>query len=131
MSPERLPWDMTPTSRRFVDLLDGELQISGNLGDGSTWGRRFDQTKPGPVLTATDVPHTRLTNFACNVPPDAPVYEDAQNGALEFQVTLGHAYGRKCLKWGGLYLGAGGKFGSGGGPESDCDNFMVLSSDSP
>ena len=39
-SAERLPWDMNPKSRRFVDLRDGELQISGDLGDGSRWGRR-------------------------------------------------------------------------------------------
>ena len=110
-SAERLPWDMNPKSRRFVDLRDGELQISGDLGDGSRWGRRFDRKATSPVLTETETPALRMTNFIVNVPPDAPVFPDAQKGALEFKVTLGEVDGTKVLKWSSLYAGKGGSFG--------------------
>ena len=128
-SAERLPWDMNPKSRRFVDLRDGELQISGDLGDGSRWGRRFDRKATSPVLTETETPALRMTNFIVNVPPDAPVFPDAQKGALEFKVTLGEVDGTKVLKWSSLYAGKGGSFGGYKCPKGDCDNFMVLVAD--
>ena len=71
---ERPPWDMHCWSRRYVDLNEGELQISGYHGTaGSEWGRRFDKTtEVNPVLAAGDGPAARVTSFLCKVPRTRP-----------------------------------------------------------
>ena len=122
---ERLPWDMNPASRRFIDLIDGQLCMSADHGDGNRWGRRFDPSKPGPVFTTTSQPAMRQTSLAVNVPPGAEIYADAAAGALTFNVTLGRAFGCSCLKWSTVYGGRGGKFLDQVVPPSQCDNFLV------
>mmetsp|Transcript_27977 Transcript_27977/g.63301 ORF Transcript_27977/g.63301 Transcript_27977/m.63301 type:complete len:157 (-) Transcript_27977:84-554(-) len=117
------PDDKNPDSRRFIDLIDGELSVSADTG-GEKWGRRFDPATPvNPTLAATDSPCQRKTNFASKVPKDAPVYPQVLDGALCFTLTMGRCGGKKVLKWNGLYDGKGGKFGENDAPASDCDNF--------
>mmetsp|Transcript_28216 Transcript_28216/g.51955 ORF Transcript_28216/g.51955 Transcript_28216/m.51955 type:complete len:553 (-) Transcript_28216:64-1722(-) len=119
------PDDTNPASRRFVDFdaESGTFQVSADTG-GEKWGRRFDTSTPvNPTLAATDVPHVRKTSFLSKIPEDAPIYADAKNGALEFTLVMGTAFGHKVLKWNGLYDGKGGKFGDNEVPPSDCDNF--------
>ena len=129
---ERPPWAMHCWSHRYVDLNEGELQISGYHGTaGSEWGRRFDKTTDvNPVLAAGDGPAARVTSFLCKVPADAPVRADAEAGALEFVVTLGtvaHKSTRtKCLRWSTVYKGAGGKFGAFEFPPQADENFWVM-----
>ena len=130
-SKERLPWDMNPKSRRFIDLRDSTLYVSGDLGDGSKWGKRFDSKAEGPIFLETSEPSKRLTNFICNVPPDAPVYADAKAGALQFTVTLGRIGDTKVIRWSSLYNGKGGRFGGFKCPKGDCDNFMVQVDENP
>lgn len=119
------PDDANPDSRRFIDLDEdsGELQVSADTGV-ERWGRRFDKsTSVNPVLAETDSPNQRKTSFLSKVPEDAPIYAAAAAGALNFTLTLGHAFGQKVMKWNGLYDGRGGKFGGNDIPASDCDNF--------
>mmetsp|Transcript_110939 Transcript_110939/g.324510 ORF Transcript_110939/g.324510 Transcript_110939/m.324510 type:complete len:160 (-) Transcript_110939:102-581(-) len=119
------PDDKNPDSRRFIDLRDGELQVSADTG-GEQWGRRFHpEGLVNPVLAATDVPGVCKTSFLSKVPKDAPIYEDVLNGALDFTLTLGMAFGTKVIKWSGVYDGKGGKLGDETVPPSDCDNFWA------
>jgi len=123
-TPERQPWDNNLQSRRWVDLVDGELRISGDYGTGTTWGRRFEPEKvDNPVLVGTGA--RRETNFISQMPADAPPRADAENGALEFIVTLGQIRGAKCLRWSTLYKGAGGKFAAITAPPDDGENYWV------
>ena len=111
MSAQRKPWDTNPKSRRFIDLRDGELQVSEDLGDGSQEGRRFDPTtSANPVLEAMASPTSRALSFITKVPETAPPYAEVQNGALNFTVVLGKAFGKKVLKINTLYNGTGGPF---------------------
>ena len=74
------------------------------------------------LRTGNDV--ERKVSFRTKVPADAPVYEEAQNGALNFTLTLGTSSdGKGCIMWNGLYDGKGGPFGGNDVPPSDCDNF--------
>jgi hypothetical protein len=57
------------------------------------------------------------------VPPDSPLYVDAQNGALNFTVILSTVSGEKMIKWNGVYNGQGGDIDGVYAPPSDCDNF--------
>ena len=114
MSTERKPWDTDPKSRRFIDLRDGELQVSEHLGplfDNAKSGRRFDPTTTAnPTLDAMASPLQKSLSFISKVPPEAPPYADAQNGALNFTATMGKAFGRKVLKLNTIYNGSGGSF---------------------
>jgi len=119
------PDDTNPDSRRFLDFAEeaGELQVSADTG-GEKWGRRFDKTTSvNPVLAPTEKSCVRKTSFLSKVPPEAPVYEEAMDGALDFTLELGTAFGEKVIKWNGLYDGKGGKFGGNTVPASDSDNF--------
>jgi len=119
------PDDDNPDSRRFIDLdeTSGELQVSADTG-GEKWGRRFDKsTSVNPILVAADAPNARKTSFLSKVPKDAPVYEEAVAGALDFTLIMGTAFGEKVIKWNGLYDGKGGKFDGKDVTASDCDNF--------
>jgi len=123
---ERKPWEKNAWSRRFVENIGDELCISGDYGD-KQWGRRFDATTDAyPTLTTPDPKSaTRTTSFLCQVPPDAPARADAENGALEFVVTLGTIRGTKALRWSTTYKGAGGKFGEQTFPPDDGENIWV------
>ena len=112
MSAERKPWDTNPRSRRFVDLNGGELQVSEDTADGYQSGRRFfPDTAANPTLKPiAGVPNARSMSFKSKIPPDAPPYKDAQNGALDFTGELGTAFGRKVIKLNTLYNGKGGPF---------------------
>ena len=58
-------------SRRFIDLIDGNLSVSAATG-GEKWGRRFHpKGKVNPVLKATATPWERTTDFVSKVPDDA------------------------------------------------------------
>lgn len=132
---EMPPWDVNPDSRRYVDLIGGKLQVSAFVGsngyDAYHWGRRFVPGKLGPELAPAGYGwSTTTTDFICNVPEDAPIYADARNGALVFNVTVGTAFGCKCLRWGGLYADKGGKFGAIEVPGAVADNFMLALTDS-
>jgi len=108
-SAERKPWDKNPNSRRFIDLRDGELQISEDLGDGSRSGRRFDPTTmANPILVSTDQPNARHISFLCKFTPGGKAYKDAQAGAFEFTGVLGTAFGEKVMKINTVYNGKGG-----------------------
>ena len=123
---ERQPWDTAPSSRKFIDLHHGELQVSADLGEGTCWGRRFNpKASVNPVFIPSEDLSTCTTSFISMVPPDAPVYADAQAGALEFEVVMGEAFGCKCLCWSTLYRGKGGKYGEHVVPASACDNFWL------
>jgi len=65
----------------------------------------------------------RSTSFITKVPPGDPLYEDAQNGALNFTLVLSMVFGQKVIKWNGVYNGAGGDMNGVYVPPSDCDNF--------
>ena len=111
MTADRLPWDTNPQSRRFIDLREGELQVSEDLGDGSRAGRRFfANTTANPVLEVMAAPNARSLSFISKVPPEAPPYADAQAGALNFTAVMGRAFGRRVLKLNTLYNGTGGPF---------------------
>ena len=55
-------------------------------------------------------PLQKSLSFISKVPPEAPPYADAQNGALNFTATMGKAFGRKVLKLNTLYNDSGGSF---------------------
>lgn len=119
------PDDANPNSRRFIDLDDasGELQVSADTGT-EKWGRRFDSTTSvNPVLAATANSNTRKTNFLSKIPTDAPIYAEAKAGALSFTLVLGTAFGKKVIKWNGLYDGKGGTFAGKEVSPCGCDNF--------
>jgi hypothetical protein len=119
------PDDKNPASRRFIDLdlATGQLQVSADTG-GEKWGRRFDKsTTVNPIITPTGTWVTCKTSFFSKVPRDAPIYQDAQAGALNFTLVIGYAFGKKVIKWNGLYDGRGGMFDGKQVPASDCDNF--------
>ena len=59
------------------------------------------------------------------MPAGDPLYEDAQNGALNFTLTLGQVLGQKIQKWNGVYDGEGGDMAGVYVPPSDCDNFWL------
>ena len=59
LTAERKPWDtpeLYPNSRRFIDLRDGELQVSEDLGDGS-------QVQPVPNQPRAEKKERETTNF--------------------------------------------------------------------
>jgi len=100
LTAERKPWDtpaLYPNSRRFIDLRDGKLEVSEDIGDGKPIGKRFDPASTAsPVLMAIDgEPNKKKMNFFCRIPEDAPPYEDAKAGALTFTVEIGKAFDRK------------------------------------
>ena len=77
-------------------------------------GRRFDaETSANPVLEEDpSLPsNARSLSFISQVPPEAPFYIDAQDGALNFTATLGTAFGRKVMRLNTIYNGRGGPFG--------------------
>ena len=98
--------------------------MSADMGEGSTWGKRFDPTTDSnPIFVGDGV--SKIVDFAVLVPPENVKYEEAQKGALKFKVTLGKAFGIDCIKWSGPYLGQGGLVaGLQVGP-TDSDNFLV------
>jgi len=119
------PDDTNPDSKRFLVFAEeaGELQVSADTG-GEKWGRLFDKTTSvNPVLVPTAVSCVRRTSFISKVPQGAPAYAEALDGALDFTLVLGTAFGEKVIKWNGLYDGKGGKFGGNSVPASDSDNF--------
>jgi diaminopropionate ammonia-lyase len=119
------PDDKNPNSRRFIDLDadTGELQVSADTGK-EKWGRRFNkETYVNPVLSATSKPHVRKTSFLSKVPTFSPLYAQAKAGALDFTLVLGTVFGKKVIKWNGLYNGRGGKFDGKDVPPCDFDNF--------
>ena len=46
----------------------------------------------------------------------------AQGGALDFTLTLGHAFDEKVITWNGPYDGRGGPLGGSVAPPNPCDN---------
>jgi hypothetical protein len=106
------PDDTCPQSLRYIDLAtDGsdQLQVSASGTDAncnSTWGRKFNSTTSvNPVLAPTNQSCVRTTSFVSKVPPDDPLYEDAQNGALNFTLMLGTVDNHKVNMWNGVYNG--------------------------
>jgi len=128
------PDDTNPFSRRYIDFdeASGELQISADTG-AEKWGRRFDKTTSvNPILTSFGFakmnptkgsPNSLKTSFLSKVPKDAPEYAEAQDGALNFTLTMGTAFGKKVIKWNGLYDGKGGKFAGEDVPPTKFGNF--------
>mmetsp|Transcript_9047 Transcript_9047/g.17038 ORF Transcript_9047/g.17038 Transcript_9047/m.17038 type:complete len:161 (-) Transcript_9047:79-561(-) len=121
------PDDKNPDSRRFIDMIDGNMSVSADTG-GEQWGKKFNpEGTVNPTLTATDVPNARKTNFASKIPADAPeeLKKQVAEGALTFTLVMGTSMGKKVLKFNGLYDGKGGPFLPAGGdvPATDCDNF--------
>ena len=116
-------------SRRYVDLAPdaATLHVSASGTDANcsqTWGRRFNATTTvDPTLSPTPNASVRTTSFVSKVPPDSPLYADAQAGALDFTLVVGAALGSRVIKWNGVYDGEGGDVGGETMPPSDCDNF--------
>ena len=128
------PDDTCPNSTRYIDARQGDgnsiaLEISASGTDdncNSTWGRRFDPTTTvNPVISRITGagPCVRSTSFVSKVPPDDPLYADAQAGALNFTLKLGTVNGTKVNMWNGVYNGQGGDMNGQYSPPSDCDNF--------
>lgn len=119
------PDDTMPESQRFIDFDEAsrEFQISGDTGR-EKWGRRFNKTTSvNPTLRSFGSLNAFKTSFLSKVPEDAPSYPDALDGALNFTLTMGTAFGEKVIKWNGIYDGKGGKFAGKSVPPVDCDNF--------
>ena len=130
------PDDTCPNSTRYIDPSSGEsngttLQVSASGTDencNSTWGRRFNATSSvNPILSRVDGqgPCVRATSFVSKIPPDDPLYQDAQAGALNFTLKLGDVNGTKVNMWNGVYDGQGGEVNGEEAPPSDCDNFWL------
>lgn len=124
------PDDTCPESTRYVDWRDDQLEVSASGTDTnctSTWGRRFNATTSvNPVLASTsDYPCVRTTSFVSKVPPDDPLYADAQDGALNFTLILGTTFGQKVNMWNGVYDGLGGDVDGVYVPPSACNNFWL------
>lgn len=122
------PDDKNPDSRRFIDLnrTDDTLQVSADTGD-EKWGRRFDKTTSiNPIVEPSGNPCVAKISFLSKVPTDAPIYPEAQAGALNFTLVMGVALGNKVIKWNGMYDGKGGIFNGESVPPSSCDNFWKV-----
>ena len=65
-------------------------------------------------------------SFQSKIPPDAPVYRDAQNGALTFTAVMGTAFGRKVIKLNTLYNGKGGPFGGFVAPPGEWNFWLYV-----
>ena len=114
------PDDDCPQSTRYIDVHGEQLQVSASNTDGgcnSEWGKRFNTTATvNPVISPAVSPEgacTRHVSFLSKVPTMAPVYPEAVNGALNFNLTLGTVYLQKVIKWSGVYRGEGGVFNGG------------------
>ena len=124
------PDDTCPQSTRYVDLREGDLEVSASNTDNncnSTWGRRYDPTTTvNPVLIPGIMPCMRNVSFISKVPVGNPLYNDAQAGALNFTLTLGVAFGDKVYRWNGVYNGQGGTVSGNVVGASACDNFWLF-----
>lgn len=127
------PDDINPSSRRFIDFRNNELEVSASTGT-EKWGRRFyPDSSINPVLlqplgkispSSNDV---RTVSFLSKISSrDTPIQRGfAEHGALNFTLTMGTVFGRRMLRFNGLYNGKGGPWLPSGEivPPSDCDNF--------
>jgi len=123
------PDDKCPESTRYITLADGKLHVSASHTDAgctSTWGTKFDpSTTVDPIITIDPTASSGCTakvSFFSKVPANAPVYADAEAGALEFTLKLGAAFDQTHITWNGLYDGKGGLYDGRYAPPNACDN---------
>merc|ERR1712166_814621 len=127
------PDDTCPLSTRYIDLTDGKLHVSASNTDNgcdSTWGRRFDPTTTvDPIITLEGSGCTATVSFRSKIPTNSPMYSLAQNGALDFTLTLSRSErgSRPLIKWNGMYNGKGGPTPDGTAPADSCDNIWAPS----
>ena len=127
------PDDINPSSRRFIDFHNNELEVSASTGT-EKWGRRFyPDSSINPVLLQPSgkIPsssnNVRTVSFISKISSrDTPIQRGyAEHGALNFTLTMGTVLGRRMLRFNGLYDGSGGPWVPAGEivPPSECDNF--------
>ena len=119
------PDDVNPVSRRFIDFRNNELEISASTGT-EKWGKKFfPHSNVNPVLTTSFSSARSTVSFLSKIPKNSPLRSYAELGALNFTLTMGTAFGRRMLRFNGLYDGHGGLWVPAGKkvPPSDCDNF--------
>ena len=134
------PDDTCPNSTRYIDGIHKavpkglrfilEVSASGTEEPDcdTTWGRRFNKTTTvNPIISKVrgQSPCVRTTSFMSKVMPGDPLYDNAQNGALNFTLWLGSVNCSKVNKWNGVYNGKGGDMAGTYVPPSDCDNFWL------
>ena len=120
------PDDTNPASKRFVDFRNNELEVSASTG-AEKWGRRFHpETNVNPVLEAPSKASSfsvRTVSFLSKIQRGDPLSKYAELGALNFTLTMGTSFGKRVLRFNGLYDGRGGPWVDGKVAPSDCDNF--------